>query len=166
MKSRQRHAATHTPRLYLSRRAKVWIYAALGLTWGSGVLWLILHYFFTRQGEFGDEPPALQHPLLVLHGACAFAMLWLAGWLWNAHVQPWWSSQRRRGSGVVLIALGAVLIVSGWLLYYADGDDVRRWTSVVHWGIGLAFAVPLLVHALRAGRYRRQAEMPRVHRKP
>jgi hypothetical protein len=164
MKSRQHHAA-HKPRLYLSRRAKNSIYAALGLTWGSGVLWIILHYFFWRQGDFGDEPPALEHPMLVLHGACAFAMLWLAGWLWNAHVQPWWSSQRRRGSGIVLIALGAVLIVSGWLLYYAGGDEVRRWTSVVHWAIGLALAVPVLVHALRAGRYRSPTGTAEIHRK-
>ena len=157
---------TYKPRLYLSARAKLVTYAVVGLTWCSGVLWLIFHYFFSRQGEFGAEADPFEHPLLVLHGACAFAALWLAGWVWHVHVQPWWSSPRRRGSGIVLIAFGAVLIMSGWLLYYAGDDELRRWSSVVHWGTGLALVVPLLVHGLRAARYRNsQPAVPGTRRK-
>lgn len=142
------------PRLHLSRRSKLMIYAILGTTWGSGSLWLIFHYFFPHHGEFGDEAHPLEHPLLVLHGAGAFAALWLAGWLWTTHIMPWWNSPKRRNSGVVLIAMGAVLVASGYLLYYASGDELRRWISVLHWSIGLLLAIPAFVHGLRSQRYR------------
>jgi hypothetical protein len=146
----------HKPRLHLSRRAKLAIYAVLGATWGSGTLWITIHYLFARHGEFGDEPHPLEHPLLALHGACAFAALWLGGWLWHAHVLPWWNSSNRRSSGIVLIAIGGFLIASGYLLYYAS--DWRDAIRVLHWSIGLLLALPLLVHALRSGRYRNSGE--------
>ena len=145
---------TPAPRLYLTRRGKFAIYGVLGATWGSGVLWLVVHYFLARQGEFGAEPHPLEHWSLALHGAGAFATLLLGGWLWKAHVAPWWDSPNRRHSGIVLIALGAVLIGSGYLLYYASGDALRELIGKLHWIVGLALALPLLVHALRSGRYR------------
>lgn len=142
------------PRLYLSRRGKFAIYGLLGVTWGSGILWLILHYLLSRQGEFGAEPHPLEHWSLALHGAGAFATALLGGWLWKAHIAPWWDSPNRRSSGIVLIALGAVLIVSGYLLYYASGDTLRDIIGKLHWIIGIVSVLPLLVHALRSGRYR------------
>jgi len=151
MSPRRRTAA---PRLHLSRRGKLAIYAILGATWGSGILWIVLHYFLARQGEFGSEPHPLERWTLALHGAGAFAALLLGGWLWKAHVAPWWDSPNRRASGIVLVALGAVLIVSGYLLYYASGDALRDFVGALHWTIGVLLAVPLLVHALRSGRYR------------
>ena len=149
-----RHRHGKRPRMHLSPRAKALIYAVLGVAWGSGVLWLVFHYFFPHHGEFGDEPNPLEHPLIVLHGAGAFAALWLAGWLWTTHIVPWWNSPSRRSSGIVLIAMGALLVVSGWLLYYASGDELRHWVTVLHWSIGLLLAVPAAVHALRSKRYR------------
>lgn len=164
MKRHRRDA--QQPRLYLSRRSKLAIYTVLGATWGSGAFWLIFHYLFSSQGEFGPQAHPLEHPLLVLHGACAFSALWLGGWLWSVHVQPWWSSHRRRRSGTVLIVLGAILITSGYLLYYAGGDTLREWTALAHWSVGLALVVPVLVHALRSGRYRFPQEHPRKSRGP
>jgi hypothetical protein len=151
MSPRRRPSA---PRLYLTRRGKLAIYGVLGATWGSGILWLIVHYFLARPGEFGMEPHPLEHWSLALHGAGAFATLLLGGWLWKAHVAPWWDSPNRRHSGIVLIAFGAVLIVSGYLLYYAAGDALRDLIGKLHWIVGLLLALPLLVHALRSGRYR------------
>ena len=151
MSPRRRTAA---PRLYLTRRGKLAIYGVFGATWGSGILWLVFHYFLARQGEFGAEPHPLEHWTLALHGAGAFATLLLGGWLWKAHVAPWWDSPNRRHSGIVLIALGAALIASGYLLYYASGDALRDFIGKLHWIIGLLLALPLLVHALRSGRYR------------
>jgi hypothetical protein len=142
------------PQMYLSRRGKLAIYAVLGATWCSGGAWLIFHYLLLRHGEFGDAPHPLESWSLALHGACAFATLWLGGWLWSAHVLPWWSSAKRRASGIVLIVMAAVLIASGYLLYYASDEGLRHWSGLLHWSIGLLLALPLLVHALRSGRYR------------
>ena len=142
------------PSLELTRRRKFLIYAILVSTWSSGALWLMLHYFAQRRGDFGIEPHPLEFWMLALHGACAFATLWLAGWIWTTHILPWWHGQRRRNSGIVLIAVAGVLIVSGYLLYYASGDAVREWVSLIHWCVGLAAAIPMVVHALRSRRYR------------
>lgn len=159
MSSRQRKAKP--PHLHLTRRGKFAIYAVLGATWGSGILWLVFHYFLSRQGEFGAEPHPLEHATLALHGAAAFAALLLGGWLWQAHVLPWWNSPNRRSSGIVLIAMGAFLIASGYLLYYAS--DWRDAIRALHWSIGLLLALPMLVHALRSGRYRNSREATRNH---
>jgi hypothetical protein len=148
-----RHAERR-PSLEMNRRRKTIVYTALLLTWLTGAAWLLLHYFFKRQGDFGNEPHPLEFWMLALHGACAFAVLWLLGWVWTTHVVPWWSGSRRRASGIVLIGFAAVLIASGYLLYYGSGDTLRDWTAIVHWSIGLAAALPMLVHALRSWRYR------------
>jgi hypothetical protein len=144
----------HKPRLYFSRRGKLVVYAVLGVTWSSGLAWLILHYLLTRHGEFGDEPHPLESWALALHGACAFAGLWLGGWLWSTHISPWWISHKRRSSGIVLIGMAVLLIVSGYLLYYASDENIRGAIRILHWSVGLALALPVLVHALRSGRYR------------
>jgi MFS family permease len=152
MKSGRRHVKR--PSMELTRRRKFLIYAILVSTWLSGAIWLALHYFFPRHGEFGVEPNPFEFWMLALHGACAFAALWLAGWIWTTHIMPWWRSQRRRRSGIVLIGFSAMLILSGYLLYYASGDAFREWAGVIHWSIGLAAAIPMIVHALRSSRYR------------
>ena len=135
MTARSRHA--YRPRMELTRRRKWMIYGVLGSCWLSGVAWLIAHYWLAQAGE----PSPFEAWSLIAHGATAFAMLWLAGWLWAAHIQPWWSSGKRRVSGIVLCAAVLLLIVSGHLLYYAAGDSVREWTAFVHWIIGLAIAL-------------------------
>lgn len=142
-------------RLYLTRRQKLAIYAVLGATWGSGAIWLVLHYFLMHQGPFGPEPHPLEFWCLALHGACAFAALWCGGWLWARHVRPWWNTDRRRSSGIWLLATGALLVISGYLLYYAGNEMLRHVVSIAHWSVGLLLVLPAIAHALRAGRYRR-----------
>ena len=151
---RSRSQPAYRPQMSLSRRQKVAIYGVCAALWGSGALWLVFDYFLQRTGPFGPEPNPAEHWLIVLHGATAFVALWMGGWLWGAHITPWWHRQKRRNSGKVLIGFGALLIVSGWLLYYAGDDALRRYTAITHWLLGLAFVVPFLVHGLRSARHR------------
>ena len=139
---------------HFSRRRKIVIYAAFGVLWASGALWLVFHYFLPLRGPFGDMPNPAERWLIALHGASAFTALWLCGWLWHAHVAPWWRNGKRRRSGMFLVALGGVLIVSGYALYYANDDGLRRGAATLHWLLGLLFAMPLAVHGMRSGRYR------------
>ena len=151
-----RHAFRHDmrPRAYLSRRQRAWIYGVLGALWGSGALWLVAHYFFPARGDIGDTPGSAEPWLRALHGAAAFATLWLCGWMWATHVRPWWKNGKRRSSGVLLSAAIALLIVSGYLLYYAADETLRHWIAVLHWVIGLLLGAIVIVHALRSQRYR------------
>ncbi|HEX7915770.1 hypothetical protein [Rudaea sp.] len=142
--------------LRLSPRYRRIVYAAFAAIWLTGILWLIFHYFLQRLGEFGAEPHPLEAWWLRLHGAAAFVMLWLAGLLWAVHVRHGLARPKRRVTGIVLIAMFAVLVPSGWLLYYASDDALRDAVRLIHWLVGLALPLLLVVHVVR-GRKRTAA---------
>jgi uncharacterized protein (DUF983 family) len=50
-----------------------------------------------------------------------------------------------------LTAVLALLIVTGYLLYYAASETIRPWTSIVHWVIGFVL-LPLFLLHYRQGR--------------
>lgn len=134
--------------VHLGRPRKLLVYGAgLGL-WLSGIAWLLLHYFARRQTEFGPAPHPLEHWSLVLHGAFAFAGLWVFGMLWSAHVSGAWKTRRHRVTGGATFALVTVLILTGFLLYYAGGDESRAWISLAHWALGLGLPAIFLWHRL------------------
>jgi hypothetical protein len=148
--TRHPHRPSHHQGLRLSLRRKRALYAIFGGAWATGILWLVFHYFLYRQGEFGAEPHPLEIWWLRLHGACAFAALWLGGLLWTAHVRPALARPGRRRSGLLLLGLLAILAATGYLLYYAGDDrwrDVARW---LHWLVGVVFAFVLGIHVMRA----------------
>ena len=134
----------------LSHRHRRLVYGILAAVWLSGVLWLIFHYFMMRRGEFGAEPHPLEAWWLRLHGAAAFAALWLGGLVWAMHIRMGLARPRRRISGIVLIALFVVLAASGYLLYYAGDDALRDAVRLLHWLVGVVLIVPFLFHSLCA----------------
>lgn len=133
-------------------------YAALAVAWLTGMLWLILHYFMARQGEFGAEPHPFEAWSLRLHGLAAFVVMFVAGLLWGVHVRPGLLGPKRRRSGILLLTLLGWLAATGWLLYYASADGLRDATRLAHWLVGLAAVFPFLLHALRGRAERRQSE--------
>lgn len=145
----------------LARAYRIAAYLIFGSTWITGVAWLVFHYFCQRQGPFGVEPHPLEAWWLTAHGAGAFAALWLCGVLWAVHIRAGLRLPRRRTSGIVLIVLLALLIATGYLLYYAGGDRIRAGASLVHWLVGLVLVVPLFVHSLRARTWRENRSLQR-----
>jgi hypothetical protein len=129
----------------------VLVYSILGVLWASGIGWLVFHYFLRQAGEFGVLPHPLEAWWLRLHGAAAFATLWLIGLLWAIHLVPAWRA-RRRASGIVLGIVLIALVLSGYLLYYAGGDDARALIAALHWIIGAVLPMFLLPHVLRGRR--------------
>jgi hypothetical protein len=117
----------------------------LGL-WLSGALWLVFHDFLMRPGEFGLTAHPLEQWWLRAHGAFAFASLWLLGLLSVAHVEERWTWRRQRGSGLVLLGAYVWLALSGYLLYYAGGEELRAAVSVGHWAVGLMALLLLVLH--------------------
>lgn len=116
--------------------------------WISGGLWLFLHYFFLRRGEFGPEVNPLEPWFLKVHGAFAVAAIWMFGLLWSIHVTKVWPLSWRRWSGGLMAGVAAWLILSGYLLYYVGDDKARSILSILHWGIGLAAPVLFLWHRI------------------
>jgi hypothetical protein len=129
--------------------ASYWpVYSVCFGVWVSGSLWLLLHYFFVRQTDFGLTHNPLEHWSLVAHGALAFATLWLLGFLWGTHIVKRWRLRRHRKTGGVLFVVMGVLVLTGYLLYYVSGDQTRDVTAYVHWILGLAMPLSLLAHWL------------------
>lgn len=130
----------------LPRPRRLGVYAvALGI-WGSGVAWLILRYWLRKPGEFGPETNPWEPWALRVHGAFGFATLWSLGLLWGVHVVNGWGAKRRRWSGAGLLGLLLVLTLTGYLLYYASGDELRAVLSPLHWVIGLGAPALFLFH--------------------
>ena len=131
-------------RLPRSRRLAVYVIA--GLTWATGALYLVFHEFLQTPGEFGPEANPLEPWWLKSHGAAAFAALWIFGLLWGVHALNGWNARRRRWSGGLLFGAVAVLIGSGFLLYYAGDEGMREVVSVLHWVLGLAAPLAFMWH--------------------
>jgi hypothetical protein len=135
----------------------IWRLAVYGTAigvWLTGGLWLLFHYFIQAHGEFGASPHPLEPWWLELHGAFAFAAVWLFGLLWGLHVTKGWSLRSRRRSGSTLVAVLIWFTVSGYLLYYAGDDELRATVSVLHWVVGLAAPLALVAHRYRSWRER------------
>ena len=140
----------HQAGLRLSPRRRQSLYAVFGAAWVTGILWLVFHYFLMRQSEFGSEPHPLEAWWLRLHGACAFAALWIGGMLWAVHIRPALGRPGKRSSGLLLLGMLAILMATGYLLYYAADDGLRDGVRWAHWLTGVLLAVVLGIHVIRA----------------
>lgn len=136
-------------------RSRKWALYVVGIgVWLSGGLWLLFHYFFEEQGDFGPKTHPLEPWWLKMHGAFAFASIWIFGMLWAVHITRTWRGRRRRWSGGILTGIFAWLVVSGYLLYYIGDDRARALVSLLHWSIGLASPVSFGAHRVRVRRRR------------
>jgi hypothetical protein len=129
-----------SPRL---RAATVWLSLAL---WLTGAAWMVLHYFFERQGEFGTLPHPMEPLLVEGHGIIAVGMLFLLGWIGSSHVASAWMRPRLRPSGVTLSCCCLLLIVSGFALFYLSSDWWHAATATLHELLGLGSLVVAIVH--------------------
>lgn len=120
------------------------LHATLAVLVASGAGWALI--------EYAGVPPYLGKPfLLKVHGAAAMAALVLVGSLLTRHVRGGWVSRRNRASGAATLGLGALLTLTGYLLYYAGDERVRDVSSYVHLALGLALPIALGVHLLKKG---------------
>lgn len=142
-----RPAARPIPRApELSRSRLLTVYViTLGL-WTSGAAWLLLHYFFFEDGQFGPNPHPVEFWSIAAHGAFSFAFLWLLGVLWSVHIPAGWRSLRRRWTGSTMFGIAAFLTLTGYFLYYFGDADLRPVLAIFHWSVGLACPALFLLH--------------------
>jgi hypothetical protein len=152
----------HQAGLRLSSWRRRALYGVGAGAWVTGILWLIFHYFLMRQGEFGSEPQPLETWWLRLHGAFAFAALWIGGMLWAVHIGPALSRPGKRISGLLLVGMLAILAVTGYLLYYAVDDGLRDGVRWAHWICGILIGVVLGIHVVRARAQRARLSVGQV----
>lgn len=130
------------------------VYVAIAMLLLSGGGWLLLHYYGAVKGEFGPSPSPWEHPMLAVHGAAAMGFLFLLGSLLPVHVMRGLALHRNRWTGFALAGLNGLLVLSGYGLYYAGGDQLRVAISLLHWLPGLLLAALLAVHIVIGRRHR------------
>jgi hypothetical protein len=143
-----RHPSHATPQLGL--RLERWQRRALYLTvillTASGLLWLGAHYFLRPVTEFGESVSPAEPWAMKLHGAATMALLFLLGSLLNGHIRRALRIRRNLTSGWAMVAALAVLVATGYGLYYLAGEHSRPLWSLAHWIIGIGFACGLPLH--------------------
>jgi hypothetical protein len=145
-------------RVRLGTPARRTLYATIAALALSGVWWIGVHFAGAWLAPREDDLQRLAQEALALkiHGAAAFAILLALGAMGAYHVRRGWGLRRNRGSGSVVVVVCAVLVITGYALYYLVTDASRTPISVLHWGLGLAL-VPLLVAHIALGRRSRHA---------
>ncbi len=105
----------------------------------SGVWWSILHDLVSsKQDDF-------MHDLLVIHGAGAFLSMMAIGAILPVHVRLAWKEKRNRSSGLMISLASAVIILSGFALYYGWEEilDLVKW---IHLFVGVLAMFLLPIH--------------------
>lgn len=143
----------HPQPIRLGARHKRTLYAVFLTLWGSGVLWLLFHYFLRVQGEFGDAAHPLESWWLRLHGLAGFAALVAVGSVLPVHARRAWQLDRNRRTGLAMKGWLLWLAVTGYGLYYFASEASEAWLPLTHWIAGLALPLAGLIH-VRLGRRR------------
>ena len=151
----------------LSARHERWVLATGALLALTGLLWLIDHYLLATTDEFGARHAPRETAWLTLHGGAAMVFMVVAGTVLPVHARRAWHARLNHQSGISVLAALAVLMLTGFLLYYAGGEATRPWISLVHWVIGLVAVPTLILHTILGRRTaRRLRELPRGAHRP
>ncbi len=135
----------------LKRLQRYFLYAVLALLFFSGVAWTYWNYLAVSPGDFGTSAKIWT---MKIQGASAMAILVLIGMLLSGHVRFAWRAGRNRANGSMFLSAFALLIITGYGLYYAGGERLRAWTSWIHLSVGLVLAILLLIHIFLGRRTR------------
>jgi hypothetical protein len=143
----------------LQRRA---LYVVSALLWISGACWLYFSYFASDGANLSapSRAPAL---LPELHGAAAMAFLLVFGTLLPQHLPNGWHQKRQRSSGLSLVVVCAILVLTGWGLYYLSDESLRTATRVTHSTLGVVLPLAMAAHVWRA-RLRSRLDAPQSRR--
>jgi hypothetical protein len=153
-------AAKRPDAIRLGSRHQGAVYGATAVLALSGIVWLVAHYFLSVEGEYGPQIHPLEPWMLKVHGAAAMATLIAYGSLLPVHVRRAWAIRRNILLGAGLVAVMLLLTVTGYLLYYAGGENTRPIISAVHWILGLAVPAVLAWHVVSGRSAGRMADGP------
>lgn len=117
----------------------------------SGISWIITNNFFYTESDYGITPSPLEPVFLSAHGFIAPIFLIAFGALFPTHISKAYKANANLKNGLSLLAIIFILIITGYLLYYAGGDGIRRYSSLIHSVLGVIF-IPLTYLHIQSGK--------------
>lgn len=105
----------------------------------SGVL------FFLKHELHVDGIGGAAHSYLVAHGISAAFALLAFGAVLPGHLRTAWIARRNRASGMLMLAVMGLLMISGLLLYYGS-EEIRDGVVLTHWVVGFAALAVFMLH--------------------
>jgi hypothetical protein len=138
------------PTLRVGKTRRRVLYLLVLLLVSTGAWWLVLNDKTTAEGL---PDPAL-HWLMKVHGGGAMLALFLAGTFLHNHVLNAWQQGRNRMLGSLVGGSMVLIGVSGYGLYYFDGDLLRNMAEWLHWVAGFGLPALLWWHIARGRRHR------------
>jgi hypothetical protein len=70
------------------------LYFIFSLSWVSGTVFFVLSRFCMIEGDFGPQRHPWQFPMLSIHGASAFLMIFYFGFIMASHVPITWKLKK------------------------------------------------------------------------
>lgn len=135
----------------LSRRRRWMVYGVFAVLLVTGLAWLALHFL----DEGSDTGTLALAWSMKLHGAAAMMSLYLFGMLWGPHIRNAWVRRRNRTAGAILGSLTIALVLTGYALYYVNGELMRQSAEVLHWSAGMVVCIALWIHIMIGRRKRK-----------
>jgi hypothetical protein len=80
------------------------------------------------------------------------AFLVVFGTLVPQHLPSGWQQKRQRPSGLSLVVVCAILVLTGWGLYYLSDESLRTAVRLAHSVLGILLPVAMAAHVWRARR--------------
>jgi hypothetical protein len=130
-------------------RFRLLVHAVSMALFVTGVAWELIDRFVHVTTTIGEMKHPAEPWVLRAHGAAALLSVFVFGQLYSSHVRPSWRAGRKRGSGGGLVTVITALIASGYLLYYAGGDELRDFVARFHFWLGAVAPLPFLFHLFR-----------------
>lgn len=130
----------------MSRRIRSVVMIGSAVLWMSGIIWMVLHYAFPTHTEFGDTTNSWEPFTIRVHGMLALLMVFMLGWIGGTHVSVRWRQIKTHVHGLILLVVSAILLLSGYALYYVVDDTPRHLIGVTHEIIGVLVIVVALIH--------------------
>ena len=138
----------HHPNLRIERWHRHWVFGSLFVVFASGTAWLVARFFLRSASQFGESIHPLEPYAIKIHGAAAMLLLFFVGTLLNGHIRRALKARRNLATGWTMIVTLALLVLTGFGLYYLAGEGDRTLWSGMHWIVGLIASTAFIVHLL------------------
>jgi len=117
------------------------------LTVIHGSIYGIYKYFLKVETEYGLRPHALQGIWQGAHIFLSPLLIFIFGMLFKDHIiKMYTSAKRKRKSGIGLVALMVIMILSGYLIQIVYAQEPKVLIAYIHIAISVFFSFIYLVH--------------------